>query len=214
MTGALACLQDWLQHPLDDADLIVGTSAGSVLAAALRCGATVEEMAAWQRGDAAGILGESAALAPQDGPFPPLPRLRFGSAPWLPRRCCGQTWFHRGWARPHGSRMAADSTPRCEPWSPGCTGVTASTPARVPRRCPGPTVARGSPPRTTTPGNGSCSGGRAPRRRRSLMRWSRPAPFPAGTSRERSAAAVMSTAGSGARPHSAPWLCEPGEETL
>jgi hypothetical protein len=40
MTGALACLQDWLQHPLDDADLIVGTSAGSVLAAALRCGAT------------------------------------------------------------------------------------------------------------------------------------------------------------------------------
>lgn len=38
MTGALACLQDWL-------------------------------------------LGESAALAAQDGPFPPLPRLRFGSAP-------------------------------------------------------------------------------------------------------------------------------------
>jgi hypothetical protein len=81
MTGALACLHDWLQHPLDDADLIVGTSAGSVLTAALRCGATVEEMAAWKRGDAAGILGESAALAAQDGPFPPLPRLRFGSAP-------------------------------------------------------------------------------------------------------------------------------------
>ena len=64
MTGALACLQDWLQHPLDDADLIVGTSAGSVLAAALRCGATVEEMAAWQCGDAADILGESAAHHP------------------------------------------------------------------------------------------------------------------------------------------------------
>ena len=81
MTGALACLQDWLQHPLNDADLIVGTSAGSVLAAALRCGATVEEMAAWQRGDAAGILGESAVLAAPGGPLPPLPRLRFGSVP-------------------------------------------------------------------------------------------------------------------------------------
>jgi NTE family protein len=81
MTGALACLQDWLQHPVDDADLIVGTSAGSVLAAALRCGATVEELAAWQRGDADGILGEPGALAAQDGPLPPLPRLRFGSIP-------------------------------------------------------------------------------------------------------------------------------------
>jgi NTE family protein len=81
MTGALACLQDWLQQPLNDADLIVGTSAGSVLAAALRCGATVEEMAAWQRGDADGILGEPTAPVAHDGPFPPLPRLRFGSIP-------------------------------------------------------------------------------------------------------------------------------------
>ena len=81
MTGALACLQEWLQYALSDADLIVGTSAGSVLTAALRCGATVEEMAAWQRGDVAGILGESAPLAAQDGPLPPLPRLRFGSVP-------------------------------------------------------------------------------------------------------------------------------------
>jgi NTE family protein len=81
MAGALACLQDWLRQPVGDADLIVGTSAGSVLAAALRCRATVEEMAAWQRGDAASILGEPAALAPQDGPLPPLPHLRFGSVP-------------------------------------------------------------------------------------------------------------------------------------
>ena len=81
MTGALACLQERLEHALADTDLIVGTSAGSVLAAALRCEATVEEMAAWQRGDAAGILGESAPLAARDGPLPPLPRLRFGSVP-------------------------------------------------------------------------------------------------------------------------------------
>jgi NTE family protein len=81
MTGALACLQDRLPSAPAEADLIVGTSAGSVIAAALRCGATFEEMAAWQCGDAAGILGEAAALVAQDGPLPPLPRLRFGSVP-------------------------------------------------------------------------------------------------------------------------------------
>ena len=81
MTGALACLQNRLPHAVADVDLITGTSAGSVMAAALRCRATVEEMAGWQCGDAAGILGEPAALAAQDGPLPPLPRLRFGSVP-------------------------------------------------------------------------------------------------------------------------------------
>ncbi len=81
MTGALACLQDRLPHAAAEAGLILGTSAGSVLAAALRCRATVEEMAAWQRGDAIGILGESAALAAREGPLPPLPCLRFGSGP-------------------------------------------------------------------------------------------------------------------------------------
>jgi NTE family protein len=79
MTGALACLQDRLPDAVPDWDLIMGTSAGSVMAAALRCRATVEEMAAWQCGDAAGVLGEPAVLAAQDGPLPPLPRLRFGS---------------------------------------------------------------------------------------------------------------------------------------
>jgi NTE family protein len=81
MTGALACLQDRLPCAAAEADLIVGTSAGSVLAAALRCGASFEEMAAWQRGDGAGVLGESAALAAGEGPLPPLPRLRLGSVP-------------------------------------------------------------------------------------------------------------------------------------
>ena len=81
MTGALACLQDRLPHAVAGADLVVGTSAGSVLAAAVRCQATFEELAAWQCGDAAGITGESAVLVMQDGPLPPLPRLRFGSVP-------------------------------------------------------------------------------------------------------------------------------------
>jgi NTE family protein len=81
MTGALACLQDRLADPVGDADVIVGTSAGSVLAAALRCRATVGEMVAWQRGEATGALRESVVLAARDGPLPPLPYLRPGSLP-------------------------------------------------------------------------------------------------------------------------------------
>ena len=81
MTGALACLQDRLPVALGDVDVIVGTSAGSVLAAALRCGSSLEEMVAWQRGEVTGTLRDSAALAARDGPLPPLPHLRIGSVP-------------------------------------------------------------------------------------------------------------------------------------
>jgi NTE family protein len=81
MTGALARLADRLPCAAGDADLIVGTSAGSVLAAALRCRASFEDMVAWQLGQARGVLSDSAALAAQDGPLPPLPRWRFGSVP-------------------------------------------------------------------------------------------------------------------------------------
>jgi NTE family protein len=81
MTGALARLAERLPGPVSDVDLVVGTSAGSVLAAALRCRAPFEEIAAWQRGQATGLLTESVALAAQDGPLPPLPRMRFGSVP-------------------------------------------------------------------------------------------------------------------------------------
>jgi NTE family protein len=81
MTGALVCLAGQLPCPAGEVDLIVGTSAGSVLAAALRCRASLEEMLAWQRGQAAGIFTESAALAAQDGPLPPLPHGWPGSLP-------------------------------------------------------------------------------------------------------------------------------------
>ena len=81
MTGALARLQDRLPEAAADVDLVVGTSAGSVVAAALRCRASIEEMVAWQCGDASGVLSESAVLAAKDGPLPPLPHLRLGSLP-------------------------------------------------------------------------------------------------------------------------------------
>ena len=81
MTGALASLQDRLPCAAGDVDVIVGTSAGSVLAAALRCRAELGELMAWQRGQATGILRESAAIAALDGPLPPLPHLRVGSVP-------------------------------------------------------------------------------------------------------------------------------------
>jgi NTE family protein len=80
MTGALPALQERLPRPLGDLDLIVGTSAGSVLAAALRCGVGVEEMVAHQRGEAIGPLGAAAVDGLTGGPWPPAPQLRLGSA--------------------------------------------------------------------------------------------------------------------------------------
>ena len=77
MTGALVRLHERL--PAADVDLLVGTSAGSVLAAALRCRTSLDEIVAWQSGDATGRLSESMVLAAQDGPLPPWPQLRPGS---------------------------------------------------------------------------------------------------------------------------------------
>lgn len=79
MTGALAAVQARLGFPLGDLDVVVGTSAGSVVAAALHCGISVDAMVAYQRGTPTGTL---AALGPPDlgcGARPPCPRLRVGS---------------------------------------------------------------------------------------------------------------------------------------
>jgi NTE family protein len=81
MTGALVRLQERLTGPAAEVDLMVGTSAGSVLAAALRCRASLAEITAWQHGNVTGKLSESAALAAQEGPLPPLPYPRPGSLP-------------------------------------------------------------------------------------------------------------------------------------
>jgi NTE family protein len=78
-TGALAVLQQRVPVPVGDFDVIVGTSAGSVLAAALRCGLTVDEIVAYQR---EGPSGPLAALGSPDlgyGALPPWPRLVMGS---------------------------------------------------------------------------------------------------------------------------------------
>ncbi|WP_214405153.1 patatin-like phospholipase family protein [Pseudonocardia lacus] len=52
MAGALANLAEHVDRPLGEVDLLLGTSAGSVLGAALRCGMTVDELVAHQRGAA------------------------------------------------------------------------------------------------------------------------------------------------------------------
>jgi NTE family protein len=77
MTGALAAAQEMLPYDLSDVDLMVGTSAGSVLAAALRCGVGIDELVAYQRGEPIGLLEGIGEL--HRGPWPRPPRLRLGS---------------------------------------------------------------------------------------------------------------------------------------
>jgi NTE family protein len=79
MTGALPAVQERLPCPLAAVDLVVGTSAGSVLAAALRCGISIDEMIAHQRGEATGVLAGSGEADVTGGPWPPPPALRVGS---------------------------------------------------------------------------------------------------------------------------------------
>ncbi len=80
MAGALAALQRRLPYPLGAVDLIVGTSAGSALAAALRCGVGVEDIVEHQRGAPLALLPQLSEIdRDAGGPLPPLPRMRVGS---------------------------------------------------------------------------------------------------------------------------------------
>jgi NTE family protein len=73
MTGALPAVQERLPCAVGEVDVIVGTSAGSVLAAALRCGASIQEMIAYQRGEVVGMLQNVGVRDVAAGPWPPLP---------------------------------------------------------------------------------------------------------------------------------------------
>src|SRR5204863_31686 len=122
--------------PVAGADLMVGTSAGSVLAAALRCGAPLAEITAWQRGNATGKLSESAVLAAQEGPLPPLPYPRPGSLPLaraaltlqVPPWVGASGWLPHGRARHKALRSLASALEERAPapsWADGRTWIAA-----------------------------------------------------------------------------------------
>ena len=79
--GALTAVSEHLQWDPRDADVLVGTSAGSVMAALLGCGVPVEDLLSHQRGME---LPPDRVIAydyerDADGPLPGRPRLRPGS---------------------------------------------------------------------------------------------------------------------------------------
>ena len=77
--GALAAVQERLGWDPATADVMVGTSAGSVLVSALACGVTVDELVAHQRGE---VRDERIDFDPDrdsGGSLPPLPRPMIGN---------------------------------------------------------------------------------------------------------------------------------------
>lgn len=117
MTGSLPAVQEMLACPIADVDIVLGTSAGSVLAAALRCGATIEEMIAFQRGEPVGPLAGVGAVH-SSSPWPRPPRLRFGSPQLIasalrrPHRVHptvgASAWLPLGRENHHGLRAMVD----------------------------------------------------------------------------------------------------------
>ena len=76
--GALASVQDRLGWDPREAEVLVGTSAGSVLASALACGVSVDELVSHQRG----VPDPRISFDPDKdsgGALPPLPRPFVGS---------------------------------------------------------------------------------------------------------------------------------------
>jgi NTE family protein len=122
MTGVLPALQDRLPCPIGEVGLMVGTSAGSVVAAALRCHVGIDEMVAHQRGErgvAVGALGGVDLPEIAVSPWPPPPQLLVGSPrlvlaavraphrvhPWVG----ASAWLPRGRATHTGLRAMMDA---------------------------------------------------------------------------------------------------------
>jgi NTE family protein len=145
MTGMLPSLQNRLPGPIGDVDVILGTSAGSVIAAALRCGISVDDIVAYQRGEPAGLLSDP-SLQVLDGPLPPLPSWHVGSpslvrasfsrphrvSPWV----VASGWLPRGRGRHIPLRAMVDLVhtwaaqqpgwrPSAPDWAPGRTWIAA-----------------------------------------------------------------------------------------
>src|SRR5689334_19149893 len=79
MTGALPAVQERIGRPLAELDLVLGTSAGSVLGAALRCGMDVEELLAHQLGATSPLPAMRTIERETGDGRPPLPRPWIGS---------------------------------------------------------------------------------------------------------------------------------------
>lgn len=77
--GALAAIQERLDWQPQTADVLIGTSAGSVLASALSCGFTVEDLLDTQQGKADARI-DFDVDRDTGGALPPLPKLGIGSA--------------------------------------------------------------------------------------------------------------------------------------
>ena len=118
MAGALPALQERLPCPVGEADLMVGTSAGSVIAAALRCGTGIGDMVAYQRGEQTGMLAGAELPDVTGGAWPPpqmivgSPRLMLAAVraphrihPWVG----ASALLPRGRARHDGLRALVDA---------------------------------------------------------------------------------------------------------
>lgn len=74
--GALAAVREHLDWEPGEADVLIGTSAGSVLASALACGFTVDDLIDTQQGKRDARLRYTDETG---GALPPMPKLRIGS---------------------------------------------------------------------------------------------------------------------------------------
>lgn len=134
MAGALSAVQVQLTRPVGDAEVLVGTSVGSIVAAVLRSGFCTDDLVAHQRGSNDSVL--SALCAPDLGcaSGPPWPLSPVGSPrllwkallaprtvhPWVIAAAC----LPRGRADHRELRSMVDGLPRTHQ-SAGQTWLTA-----------------------------------------------------------------------------------------